>query len=564
MFLLAVSGGIRVLLGTPRIVDAGGVHVVGQARLAVPGGRPLTGRRALHELGARYRDGGVSAIETTAGQFSVVMWDAPNQRLVAVKDAIGLLPLYHRTVDGVVYVSDRADVFPFSAPSDEAFMAAFIASGGIAIGRTIWSNVHVVQGGTSTTWAGGSAQVRQYWRAEDVSQDLDVDEPCAARLFASALRSAVHDAMEADAATWADLSGGLDSSSVVCTAASLTSTSTTLGGTLSYIDSLGGDETAFVDSVAGHCQLRNERLVDCAPWDEDGAPPPVTSEPARDYPFYARDRSSAAILRRAGGRALLSGVGPDCYMPFGPHHIGDLIASGQFRHAARQTFRWSYIRRTPIWKVLARDVLLPFAPAGMQRRVAAQGHPPPRWIRPGFLRHSSFLEHWRRPFVLDGEPGRFGQVSIARYLRRLSASLHNWREMEGIEIRQPFLDRRLVELCLRLPTAVRTDIARSKPVLRDAMKSVLPPKILRRQCTKGTGLQPRICSAFCRRRHSFERLLKQSVLADLGCVEPTLMMREVDEYCAGRGDVVTTLYTALALETWLAVRHDRYAPCLNA
>lgn len=580
MFLLAVSvgdsgvksarchdqhrGGVRILLGTPTVLDVGDVQIVGQARLAVPDGQPLTGVRALRHLAERYVRGGLPAVETAMGQFSVVMWDAPNHRLVAVKDAIGLLPLYHRMSNGVVYISDRADVFPSTASFDTGFIAAFIASGGICVDRTIWSDVSRVQGGTSTSWAEGLMHVRRYWTAEGISQDLDVDKPRAARMFASALRSAVQDAMEPDNATWADLSGGLDSSSVVCMAASLKSESGRLGGTISYIDTLGGDETAFVESVANQCQLHSVRFLDCAPWDDDGAPPPVTAEPARDYPFYARDRKSAAILSRSGGKVLLSGVGPDCYMQFSPHHIGDLLASRQLRDAAKQTFRWSYVRRQPIWKVLARDVLLPFAPVAVQRRVAARTRPAPRWIRRGFLRNSDFLEHWRRPFVVDGTPGRFGQVSIARYLRRLSASLHNWREMDGIEIRQPFLDRRLVELCLRLPTAVRTDTASSKPVLRGAMGALLPRTVLRRQCTKGSGLQPRICSAFRNRRQSLQRLLKQSVLADLGCVEPDLMRREVDEYCAGRGDVVTTLYTALALETWLAVRSNRYAPHVDA
>jgi len=580
MFLLAVSasdarrtdarcgdqhpGGLRVLFGTPVVLDIDDIQIAGRARLSVPDGQPLTGIRALRDLAERYRRGGVSAVETAPGQFSVVIWDRRHDCLVAIKDAIGLLPLYHRTFASNVYVSDRADLFPSTAPLDNAFIAAFIASGGISSERSIWSDVNVIQGGTSTTWIDGLAHARRYWAAEKVPQNLDVDGRRAARLFADALRSAVHDAMEPDHATWADLSGGLDSSSVVCMAALLKSGSAALGGTISYVDSLGGDETAFVDSVAEKFELRNVRLRDCAPWDDDGAPPPVTSEPARDYPFYSRDRKSAEILRRSGARALLSGVGPDCYMPFGPHHIGDLFVSGQLRDAARQAFRWSYIKRQPIWRVLARDVLLPFAPVRMQRRVAARRHPAPRWIRRNFLRNSNFLEHWHRPFVVNGAPGRFGQASISRYLNTLSASLHNWREMDGIEIRQPFLDRRLVELCLSLPTTVRTEVARSKPVLRDAMATVLPPKVLRRQCTKGTGLQPRICSAFCNHRQSLERLLKQSCLADMGCVEPGLMLREIDEYCAGRGDVVTTLYATLALETWLAVRSNRYVRPANA
>jgi hypothetical protein len=141
-----------------------------------------------------------------------------------------------------------------------------------------------------------------------------------------------------------------------------------LGGTITYIDSLGGDETQFVDAVVHRFGIRNERFDDPSPWCDDGELPPLTPEPARDYPFYARDRRTAEVLKEAGATTLLSGVGPDCYMQFGASHIPDLVLSGAIREGAQQLFQWAYVRRQSIWKVLGRG-LDPIRWTSSERRI---------------------------------------------------------------------------------------------------------------------------------------------------------------------------------------------------
>lgn len=542
---------------------SGHLTVCGYARLTRTDDSPelpLQGLEALRYIAAEYQRGGVQAVSRLHGEFGIALWDELSRTLAVVRDPIGLVPIYFSLSRRSLYVADTADCFPDRNKIDIDCVALFLSSGGTCLDKTIWSGVVPLPAGEWLIWQNGKLQHERYWSAETHQQRAQISRDQAVDEFRALFRRAVLQSVEPDGRTWADLSGGLDSSSIVASASTFgRDVGRALGGTITYVESLGGDETRFVDAVLKQCQLRNERLHDTWPWQDDGAPPPVTSEPSRDYPFYARDRQTAAILKAAGATTLLSGVGPDIYMPHGAYHAVDLLRSGSFSDSANQLFRWAYIRGQSIWTVIARDVLLASLPTSLQAWFARRRRPAPRWLRPGFVKRHGFNDHWCESQVVPGRVGAKGQMAIANQLSRVVSHLRNWRSLNGI-LRQPYLSRSLVEFCLSLPHAVRTDVAHSKPLLRGAVEGILPIEILRRQCTKGTALGPRICWSFRRERSTLRQLLREPVLADLGCIEPKEVLRQLDDFASGRGDVPRPLYEALSLETWLAVRVKQYAP----
>jgi asparagine synthase (glutamine-hydrolysing) len=134
--------------------------------------------------------------------------------------------------------------------------------------------------------------------------------------------------------------------------------------------------------------------------------------------------------------------------------------------------------------------------------------------------------------------------------------VHSWLDLPGISLRHPFLDVPLMEFCLRLPFALRTNALRAKPLLRMAMKGTVPDVVLNR-ATKGGLLDPRLCWAFRHERHALTRLLSASMLADLGCIEPARLAEALDDSGSGLDASPSHLYAALALETWLQVKSGR-------
>jgi asparagine synthase (glutamine-hydrolysing) len=376
--------------------------------------------------------------------------------------------------------------------------------------------------------------------------------------FRRLLESAVLRCLNPGAQTWAHLSGGLDSSSVVSTAAVLNERGVTdkrLGGTITLTDSLGNaDESDFADAVVRRFNLHNERVADDWPWRSDGAPPPLTDQPARDYPFYARDRLMARIITDHGGTALLSGVGPDHCLPVTSYHMPDLIWTGRFGEGARELYRWTIATRDSLWRVTFRHMLAPLLAPRWYALREVHGSEVPAWITANFAARCDF--HHRLAAQHDpGKRGRFYQSASRRSLSRIACWLPAWFDLPGIKTRHPFLYLPLVEFCLRLSYRLRTDACQSKPVLRAAMNGVLPEKV-RQRFTKGM-LDPRICWALGKERQQLSRLLAGSVLADLGCIEPKRALAEVDSHATGVGGNAGFLYPMLSLETWLSTRSGR-------
>src|SRR5690606_27776783 len=116
------------------------------------------------------------------------------------------------------------------------------------------------------------------------------DEREAVYRFKGLFREAVAAQLEDGQPTWAQLSGGLDSSSVVAMAQTLAADGAVapLRGTETVVDRLSdGDETKYSDAVVRQYGLRNEQIVDYWAWQGDDVGPPSFADPRPFLPFFA-------------------------------------------------------------------------------------------------------------------------------------------------------------------------------------------------------------------------------------------------------------------------------------
>jgi asparagine synthetase B (glutamine-hydrolysing) len=139
----------------------------------------------------------------------------------------------------------------------------------------------------------------------------------------------------------------------------------------------------------------------------------------------------------------------------------------------------------------------------------------------------------------------------------MPAWFERWPYGADIEMRYPFLYRPLVEASLMLPAKQRVRPHASKWILREATRDVLPERV-RTRSTKG-GIDARILWSLNREKPRLDALLRDPILAQLGCVDASELRRAVDD--ARRGVAVNNvhLFTALSLETWLSVRNSSWA-----
>ncbi len=486
------------------------------------------------------------------GDFGFVYWDARACKLVAVRDAFGVRPLYFRATPDVLLFSSRIGTLASDERIDLDYVGRFLMGLPKASAQTIWTDVRAVPAGGCLIQRGTVRNARYHWRADDYVAETSLSESAAIEQFRTLLTDAVRTRVDDAPHTWAQLSGGLDSSSIVA----LASGHTELAGTVSVVDTMtGGDERKWSDAVVNRYPVRNEQITNYWAWQSDGEEPPRTEAPSPVYPFFARDRRMVDVVRDSGGRVLLSGFGSDHYLFGNFHYISDLAARGKVNAAIRELLGWSVASRQSFWTMARDHLVAPFLPSA---RGSAPTDPDsvPGWIDPVFARqhHVSTLTPAARLETV--RPGhRFHAATLAG-LAAVPAWVHGWPFEGSLDVRYPFLHRPLVEAVLAMPVAMRIRPGTHKWVLRQAMKGILPESV-RTRASKGS-IDARILWSFQRERSTLDHLLRDPILAQLGCVDPTALRAAVDRARRGVRSNLVHLMTALSMETWLAVRAGRW------
>jgi asparagine synthase (glutamine-hydrolysing) len=487
---------------------------------------------------------GEGCIPRVLGDFAFVCWDARAQKLLAVRDAFGVKALYRRTAPGLQLFSSDIAPLRIDESYDLEYIADYLTGQTTGLEATIWRGITPVGAGSLVRQRGTVQTAERYWRADEFVPADDGDEEENCFRFRTLLEESVLARVEDAGHTWAHLSGGLDSSSIVALSNVMGVEGKRVSNTITIVDSLGqGNECAYSDAVVRKYGLRNEQVRDYWAWQDDGQDIPVTDQPSPLYPFYARDRQAWNLVRNAGGRVLLSGFGADQYLYGNLDYITDLAANGRIRDALGEVTTWSVAMRQSFWTVGRRYLVDPFVSRSQQV------HGRPRWMTPS-LGSASGLDSR----ITGGH--RFAR-RITDNLNALPAWLERWPYGPEIEMRYPFLYRPLVEASLRLPAKQRVRPNARKWILRQATRDVLPEQV-RTRSTKG-GIDARILWSLHREKPRLDAMLRDPILAQLGCVDAAALRRAVDE--ARRGIVVNNvqLFSALALETWLSARNGAWA-----
>lgn len=544
-------------LGRPGVVVAHGVTALGNVRLTNRG-RFLAGRNPaawsdLRLVVEHYVRRGPGGIADLIGDFAFVLWDTRRSRVVAARDALGVKNLFYQRKGNRIAVGSHLDCFETSR-YDREFIGDFLVGLPSGTTRTIVADVTRLPPGSWLVAEGGQVSVQQYWSAAAFEPaDQVPDERASIDEFRSLFREAVTAQFDDGAPGWAQLSGGLDSSSIVATASALAGEGRIrpLLGTQTVVDSLGeGDETRYSDAVVRQYQLRNEQVRDYWAWQPDELGPPSFAEPRAFLPFYARDRAMAGMVRNGGGSVLLSGFGSDSYLAAPYDFIADWAARGRWRDALGQLTDLAVTTRRSFWEKAAHHLVAPMAPAWLRHRLMPETQQVPSWIAPRFAEETNLAG--RMGGTGPRVAGRVFVDQMTREMASIDLALERGVFEEGMEVRYPFLHRPLVEFSLRLPILLRQRPGRPKWILREAMGPALPDVVRNRQ-GKG-GIDGRIVWSLERARPVLERMIDESHLAGLGCVSPRDLALAFHRARAGDAASVGLLFVTLSLETWFAVR----------
>jgi asparagine synthase (glutamine-hydrolysing) len=432
------------------------------------------------------------AISDMVGDFALAAWRPRDRHLCIARDIMGLRPLYYASTPDVFWwASSLAGVLaPEWLPRDlnEGYFGEYLAFAPVSLTETPVRDVWRVPPAHTVEFADGTIRITPYWQPT-VSAERRQTVGEASEEFAARFQEAVRSRLRTRGTCCFQLSGGLDSSSVVGTARHL---GVVAPATYSLVfpEWPAADETSFILEAEAHHGAVGTHVVHRTSPVEG---PSVFASAVRDgdLPEGATgERMSAPLLARAasdGCAVMLTGVGGDEWLTGSLFRATDLVSQGRPLAAWRfmreyQRFIWVDARLSHLWW----HALVPLMPESVKAWGRARRGPfAVPWLRPAFAARVSLTERMRAGTVRVPRVSRGGSHVVRESLVRLQSgdgshvrqSLHRMGGHHGIELRHPFLDRRVIEFVLALPDDLRFRDHQHRYLLRHAMGTRLPPHI---------------------------------------------------------------------------------------
>lgn len=518
-----------------------------------------------------WEEWGEACIERFRGMFAFALWDQNRRTLFAARDRVGEKPFYYaETDDGfLVFASELGAVvsaLPRRPDLDLQAVEDYFAFGYVPEPRTIFKGVHKLP-------PGSRLQVRRkadlplpqtYWdlafHIDGGRSNVRID-----RELIDLLDEAVRLRMISDVPLGAFLSGGVDSSGIVALMAK--ASATPVRTCTIAMDRREFDESHFAARVAE--RYGTDHHCDTLHIDATGLIDRLArffSEPFADS--SAMPTYEVSALARRWVTVALSGDG------------GDEAFAGYRRHAfhlrEEQVKGWlpAAVRR-PLFGALARIYpKLDWAPRFLRAQAtfealatdAVGGYFRAVTILPTVLRESIYsrdlhaaLAGYRAVEVLRAHAARIDApdpLARVQYLDfktwlpgAMLVKVDRTSMANGLEVRPPLLDHKLVEWAATLPPEQKVVGVEGKAVLKRVLEPLLPAEILYRP---KQGFSVPLAAWLRDGLHSrLDAVLDRSAVTESGLFDVPTLRRLADEHRRGRRDHGRALWSVLMFDAFL-------------
>ncbi|MGW2367889.1 asparagine synthase-related protein [Streptomyces sp. NPDC001667] len=539
-----------------------------RARVAVIGRCAVTAPE-LTALIARVDD--VAQVERAAGPLagSFHLIASVGGQVRVRGSASGVRRVFHALLGGATVASGRSDVLAaaIDAPVDEEVLVTrLLAAGSVhpVEERSPWRGVTAVAPDHClVVESDGRSAPRRWWTAPEPALPLTEG----AQALRQALSAAVDSCTAGGGTVSADLSGGLDSTSLCFLAAHGPARLVTTHR--QGADPVNGD-TEWAERARTALPEAEHRSVgqDEAPLWFAGArgPHPALEEPGAWVRDTARLADLARRMREAGSRLHLAGHGGDELFSVTPRYLHDLVRDHPARapaHIRRHCLRF----RQPLWpllRTLAERTTyadwLHQAVEEMDARPATPTAPSmswgpplrmPPWATPEAVRGARILLHEAAAAEPEPLAPHRAQHTAVQYARTAGAAVRRIDQAttrSGLPQAAPCLDDPVMNAALSVRLPDRAGRSAYKPLLTAAMHDVVPAPLLART-TKG-DYSADFYIALARHRAELLELFDGSLLADMGLIDISVL-RAALLVPHPTPHIVTHLSQTLACETWL-------------
>lgn len=494
---------------------------------------------------------GIDGLHSLIGDWSLAIWDRSRRILHLARDYMGARPLYYcRDRDTLAWSNNLAELVARTGRSDalcDAFAAHYMSLRP-SIELTPYEDVRAVPGGTCISIAASGGETRtHFWTL--APGHIRYSDP---RTYEEHLRALWRDALNARLWTagtvWAELSGGLDSSSVVCMADRLIKDGEVPARAIRLVShatlqSPEGDERRFIAEVERQIGVCSEII---GVEDNQAHTDPELAW-VTPYALQGVGLEMARRVRSGGGRVVLSGRLGDAIMGCQPDNsaaVFDDLARGDLLATLKNMRAWSRATRKPFleiaWKLFSPDVA-----SAPERGVTLLTPPLRAMLAAAYDRDA--LVHVRR-----SKRGLARMVLGYTAGGRLDVPLRT----PDIVYTYPFAHRPLVDFVLAIPGEQLSAPGTMRSLMRRAFANLVPPRILGRV---SKGYYPPAAFRAARQRVASMVAVDQLQVVQRGWIDPDRLKVALRTLTDGGGGTGGDIHCVLRLESWLQARNTRSA-----
>ena len=398
-----------------------------------------------------YETWGEDCVQHLIGDFAFAIWDERKQQLFGARDHFGVKPFFYTHIDRQ---------FGFSSSLNELRRNPHVSNtlNEIAVGdyllfgvnqdlsTTIFKDIQRLPPGHTLTVANNEIRIRRYWTPSLPSREIRFPkDESYVNAFLEIFSNAVRDRLRTERVA-VSMSGGLDSTSLAAIAREHSSVA---AFTVVYDSLIPDEERHYSELAAKHLSI------------------PITYVNADRYALFDGNMDQPEPF-------LLSPL------------------TGQFNELLRSCAEFSPVALTGYDGDAFMHEPQPrrFQIRTRIKRMLRKPDSIPEWIDESFARETGLRERWKQFWANHGN--HVNPVERPAAMRALNAKM--WTSLfEGydqsatrlkLEVRHPFLDLRLIEYLLAIPTK---PWCVNKHILRCAMSDKLPVAVLNRPKTGLAG-----------------------------------------------------------------------------
>ena len=520
-----------------------------------------------------FKTGGIEELKKIEGELIYTIIDNEQNRILAYRDPLGTYPIYwtcyQQNIILTTHLKKLANLQ--NAVVNKDFLASFLtfpfASVELPTEETAFNNIYRILPGNLLQFT-LETTVKKVWIWDwdkKITPISNISPQEAGLQFTDILKQAINERIK-NTHFAAHLSGGMDSSSIVCLVRKLVQDKLLM--TLSLVYQLPSlvKETDYINLILEQDKniipyyVDGDKALDFS-WFQNTIPD--HDEPYSGLFHFALEKAMINVISNLNIETILTGNGAEILVEGNHYYLADLMRQGNWVQLWENSRQWAIANRQSLRSILWEYAIAPLTPPWLRQGIPlllrqgysiwphVQEYSIPPWINKEFAQN---YQLW--PKLLE-YMGQLSQYPVEEAFNRLGrqAAVGNWSNWylaspQGIQLSHPFLDTRLISYSFSLPREIREVPGVAKPLLREAMKAILPDAIRTRRIKAnfnevyGKGLRQNL--------HLLIEMVKQSKIDELAIFDKSILIDCLQQQAMGVGSVYSgrQISTFLSLIVW--------------